>query len=130
MRAKVLVEFRDRNDFMKRYCSGEVISGFDAGYIDLLVSHGYVVRFEESADLKSELTGSPSDASEIDLSGQWKSVVAQIRAFGDAERLTQYYETEKAGENPRESVLKAIEDRIMELTDGINAAGDCGSGPQ
>lgn len=99
----VLIEFADRDNINKRYKVGSELSGFSEDRIASLVKRGLVEYEKEPA------------VSDIDLSLQWQQLVSQVKAIEDVEKLKQYLETEKANEKPRESVVKAIEERIESL---------------
>ena len=102
-KVKVLIEFADRQDFLKRYKVGDEVSFKDEAYVSMLVSRGIV-----------EAPGF-GVVSEIDLSKQWNNVVASVKAFTDVVKLKMYLAEENAANKPRNTVVKAIEARIAEL---------------
>ena len=102
----VLIGFADKDNFAKKYQVGDELTGMSEERIASLVKRG--------------LAGYEKDivVTDIDLSLQWQQVVQQVKTFEDVEKLNQYLETEKASVKSRESVVKAIEERIASLVKG------------
>jgi len=101
--AKVIREFRDVNNYGKMYKVGEEVE-FDAVRTEKLVKLGLV-----ECEVKDLLI------TDIDLTKQWKNVVSDVKSFTDVEKLKVALETEIKSISPRESVVKAIQERIDEL---------------
>ncbi len=119
-RAIVLIEFADKNDFTKRYKVGEELKGFDKERIASLVERGLVGIEKEpnsSNKTKEEDEAKSPDVVEIDMSGNYQRVIAQVKQLDDIEALKHYLEIENTGAKPRVSVVKAIEERIASLVD-------------
>jgi len=116
MMVKVLVEFADRDDFLKRYRVGDEVSFADAEYVKMLVARGIVedCNMELSFVNDSNFVSSP----DIDLSKSWNCIVKSLKSFNNLDRLKQYLEIENSGK-PRATVVKAIGDRIEELSYSI-----------
>lgn len=106
MKEKVIVlkEFADKNNISRKYKVGDELKDFSKERIANLVQRGL-----------AEIQGKNDDVTGIDLSAHYKTVISQVEKFEDVEKLQQYLEIEKASEKPRETVVKAIEERIANL---------------
>lgn len=101
-RAKVLIEFADKDDFSRKYKVGEELKGFDEQRIKSLVRRG-IAGYDND------------DTSDIDMSDNYQSIVAQVATFEDVAKLKLYLESENAREKSRTSVVEAIEQRLKNL---------------
>jgi hypothetical protein len=59
--------------------------------------------------------GKGNPAADIDLTAKVADLLPLIKVFSDVEKLKQYIEKEKAADKPRETVIKAIQDRLEAL---------------
>jgi hypothetical protein len=119
----VLKEFADKNNVAKRYNVGdELPASFGEDRLANIVSRGLAkVEDTEAGNGKSENgnnnQGAGNTITDIDLTVNAATVIAQVKGFADVEKLTQYLETEKSAEKSRQTVIKAIEDRLAKLED-------------
>ena len=104
----VLVEFADKYNFAKKYKVGEELKVADFGKerVANLVERGLV---SDGKDNKDE------PVTDIDLTANYQKIIAQVKIFEDVEKLEQYLAAEKAVKSPRSSVVKAIEERLVQL---------------
>jgi hypothetical protein len=101
----VLKEFADKNNFAKKYKVGEELIGFSEDRIANLVKRGLAGEEKEPPLI------------DIDMAGNYQTIISQVKGFEDVEKLKGYLEAEQSLEKPRVSVVKAIEDRIANLAD-------------
>jgi len=106
---EVLKEFRDRVT-KKTYKPGDKIDHFDDTRATDAITRGLVkdLSLKEDKKVKDPLT-------DIDMTQSWQKVVSDVKSFTDLEKLKGYLETENKVDKPRESVVKAINERITEL---------------
>jgi len=108
MKIKVLKVFRDKLT-KTMYKPDDVIDHFD----DARAQDALNRKLVEKVDDKKEPEKEP--LTEVDMTQSWQKVVADIKRFTDVDKLKGYLEAENKAEKPRESVTKAINDRINEL---------------
>jgi hypothetical protein len=111
MKVVVLRAFRDLKIHSIVHSPGEVIENFDDERVKDLLLRKLVIKFD---DIGKKPGGQTAEA-DIDLSGHHLTIISQVKAFGDIQKLKSYLAIEKAKENPRESVAEAIESRINDL---------------
>jgi hypothetical protein len=100
----VLREFADKDNLRKHYNPGDKLPGsFSEDRIANIVKLGL-----------AKLEGD-TPVTDIDLAGKSADIVAAAKGFADIEKLKQYLEAERAAEKPRQTVIKAIEDRIANI---------------
>lgn len=97
------VRFAEKGCITKIHEAGSELTGFDQDRIDALIKRG-IAEYEEK------------QVADIDLSGNVQDVISDVKAFEDIEKLNFYLEIEQDNTKPRKSVVKAIEERISELT--------------
>jgi hypothetical protein len=103
----VLKTFADKNNIAKHYSPGdELPPEFGKDRLENIVKLGL-------ASVEDPDAGNP--VTDIDLTGNVATIISKIKGFADVEKLTQYLETEKSAENPRETVVKAIEKRLEKI---------------
>lgn len=105
---EVLKVFRDR-DTKKMYKVGDTIDHFD----DTRANDAITRELVKEAGTKAEKVKEP--VTDIDLTQNWQKTVSQIKDFTDVDKLKQYLETENKSDKPRESITKALNERIKEL---------------
>lgn len=110
MKVKVLNRFVDKDDFSKEYKPGDVVESFDEARIKELTDKGLV-----EAEGKKE-SKDPVVLTDVDMTQGWQKVVADVKTFGDLDKLKAYLEAESKTDKPRNSVVSALEARIKELT--------------
>jgi hypothetical protein len=117
----VLEMFADKDNIRKHYEPGEELPGtFSEGRLENIVKLGLAKEVDTEAgsgndDGNGNNTGTGDTATDIDLTGKASDIIAQVKGFADVERLKQYLETEKSAEKPRQTVMKAIEDRLANI---------------
>jgi hypothetical protein len=103
----VLTVFADKNNVAKRYNVGdELPASFDEDRLANIVSRGLA---------KVEDTEAGNKVTDIDLTANVATIMAQIKGFADVEKLNACLEAEKSAEKPRSTVIKAIEDRLANI---------------
>lgn len=70
----------------------------------------------DTKDIKGTAENPGDQADNIDLNKQWQQVVSDVKINSNVESLNAALEAEKAKEKPRDSVVKALEERIAELS--------------
>jgi hypothetical protein len=104
----VLREFADKDDFAKKYKVGDKLpTNFSKERIANIVGLGLAKSMEINADNDMAI--------DIDLTGSAVEIIKKVKIFTDAEKLKQYLTQEKSAEVPRVTVIKAIEERIVNL---------------
>lgn len=109
---EVLKEFRDR-ETKKTYKPGDKIDHFDDNRAADAVTRKLVKDLSVKEDKKDKKEKEP--LVDIDLTQSWQKVVGDVKAFADIDKLKGYLEVENKADKPRESVVKAINERINEL---------------
>lgn len=97
----VLRIFVDKDDNSIMYNVGDKPEGFDEARINQLIERGLVKAV---------------DPKEVDLSGNHKSVVAQIKECENVESLQNNLKMETESEKPRAGVTTALKERIAILS--------------
>lgn len=111
MKLKVLKGFRDKIT-KKVYKPGEEIDHLeDARAVDA-INRKLVEEVKTKADKQDK---GKEPVTDIDLAQSWQKVVADVKVFTDVDKLRSYLEKENKADKPRESVTKAINERINEL---------------
>ena len=108
-KAKVIKEFRDVNNFTKVYKVDDEVE-FDEVRLTRLVELGLV----EDESTESDKDKAP--ITDIDLTKMWMQVVSDVKSFTDVDKLKLLLDTESKLDKPRDSVVKAIQERIEELS--------------
>jgi hypothetical protein len=112
----VLKEFADKNNFAKRYKPGDelpVALGEDR--LANIVKLG-LAKVEDTEAGNGNGTGTGNNPiTDIDLKSTAATIMAQVKVFTDVEKLKQYLATEQSAEKPRQTVIKAIEDRLANI---------------
>lgn len=98
----VLKEFRDIDNFDKLYKEGEVLAISDDERVKSLVERELVRVVED-------------EAKEVDLSANAQIIISSVKSFSDIEKLKEYLSLEKESEKPRNTVVEAIEKRLLAL---------------
>jgi hypothetical protein len=108
MKLIVLKNLRDKNT-KNVYYPGQEIDHLDEERARDAISRGLCKKaVEDEAE---------NPISDINMGDNWKAVVSAVGKVSDCEKLKYYLEKEKAREEPRASVVKALEDRIEELSE-------------
>jgi hypothetical protein len=118
----VTVEFADKNNLSKHYRPGdELPDTFGEDRLANIVSRG-LAKVEDTEAGKGKgnkgnenNTGDGNTVTDIDLTANAATIISQVKGFADAEKLVQYLATEKSTEKPRQTVVKAIEDRLANI---------------
>jgi hypothetical protein len=117
----VLKTFADKDNIRKHYEPGEELPGtFSEDRLANIVGLGLAKVVDTEAgngngNENGNNTGNDDTATDIDLTGKASDIIAQVKGFADVEKLKQYLETEKSAEKPRQTVMKAIEDRLANI---------------
>jgi hypothetical protein len=117
----ILKEFADKNNLRKQYKPGdELPDTFDEARIANIVKLGLAkVKETEPGNGNDKGNGSSvgtgKTVTDIDLTQNTATILPQIKGFADIEKLKQYLTTEQSAEKPRQTVVKAIEDRIANI---------------
>jgi len=102
----VTVEFADKNNISKHFKPGdELPAEFEADRLANIVKLG-LAKVEDTEG---------GNVTDIDLTGKAADIASQVKVFTDVEKLKQYLDTEKATENPRKTVVEAIETRLANI---------------
>jgi hypothetical protein len=115
----VLKEFADKNNLQQRYKPGDELPGtFDEDRLANIVNMGLAkVEDTEAGNGKGKGndTGTGNTVTDIDLTQTTATILPQIKGFADIEKLKQYLAAEQSAEKPRQTVVKAIEDRLANI---------------
>ncbi|MDR1459786.1 MAG: hypothetical protein LBI60_06200 [Bacteroidales bacterium] len=114
----VLKEFADKTNISKRYKPGDELPvKFGKERLEKIVSLGLAkVEDSESGNGKRDDNDNHSAGnSDIDLSEKVADILPKIKEFANSGELTQYLEAEKIAEKPRQTVIKAIEERLAKI---------------
>jgi hypothetical protein len=111
----VIKEFADKNYFSKHYSPGdELPESFGEERLANIVKSGLAKIVDTEAGNGNNGSGN-SPVTDIDLSEKVADILPKIKVFTDVEKLNEYLETEKAAEKPRETVIKAIQERLANI---------------
>jgi hypothetical protein len=115
----VTVEFADKDNLSNHYVPGdELPETFGEDRLANIVSRGLAkVEDTEAGTGKGNGndTGTGNTVTDIDISSKVADLLPLIKICHDAEELKAYLKDEKAAEKPRETVIKAIEDRLANI---------------
>lgn len=107
----VLKEFADKNNFAKRYKPGDELPGaLGEDRLANIVKLG-LAKVEDTGTGN----GNGNPVTDIDLTVNAATIMAQVKVFTDVEKLKQYLAAEQSAEKPRQTVIKAIEDRLANI---------------
>jgi hypothetical protein len=144
MKIIVIRTFRDKHNPDRIYAPGVIVSDLDEARARDIVLRGlgaFVKEESVKADEPDAGDGEDFEVSEvskvskegegsgeagggdlqsIDLAQQHLKVIAAVKAFADVERLKGYLAEENASVKPRASVVDAMKERIVELSDDVS----------
>lgn len=109
MKVIVIERFGDKDNFTIKYEVGKEYE-FEDERAKSLIERKLVKAVEEVDSEKDNLP-----LTDIDMSGPAKTITADVKSFLDIEKLKGYLEDENESEKPRASVVKALEERIIEI---------------
>ncbi|GEM_PF-5480529 len=109
MKVVVLQRFGDIKDFTKKYEVGKEYDFNDERAKSLIE-----IKLVKPAD--ENPSGINLTLTDIDMSGSWQKITADVKTFSDLEKLKGYLGTENASDKPRKSVVDALNTRINELS--------------
>lgn len=112
MKLIVIKKFRDKNNRNKVYSQGDEVVHFEEERAEDVIKRGLAKKAEESQKDEGK---NPHPESVINLGAHWRTVVSDVKNASDVGKLKEALAAEKTSAEPRDSVLKAIEERITEL---------------
>jgi hypothetical protein len=120
MKLIVLKKFRDKEDAKKVYAPGQEVTHFDKERAGDVIKRGLCKKVVEEDKGKAVVADKkPETATDVDMADNWKAIVSAIGKVSDVEKLKGHLDSEKARKEPRASVVKALEDRIAELSEAF-----------
>lgn len=112
MKLIALKKFRDKETKVV-YKRGDEITHFGDDRATSAIYRGLVKKSKEDiSDIKDKKAESGNS---LNLGAHWRTIVSDVKAVSDVEKLKEALAAEKAFTEPRDSVIKAIEERIAEL---------------
>jgi hypothetical protein len=112
----VISEFADKNNIRKHYAVGEELpQEFGEDRLANIVKLGLAKVVEDADAGNGKGNDNVNTVTDIDLTAKVTDLLPLIKIFEDVEKLKQYLATEKAAAKPRETVVKAIEDRLTNI---------------